>query len=1000
MNLSSMRLLSLVLLVATLGFSQQSFQPLVLATPGTPSRVLWGLTSGTNSSLIRSDDLGSTWVPVYIAEAGMPQPAVNFFAIDRNSDSTLFLSTTADAGGFLKSVDNGKTWRSAVQGLPDSPNPGAVQLTRGPAPALYLTVGNQLYKSSDKAESWTLLGTLPTTGLFQVSDQNPLKMYMVGSATLNVYASSDEGHSWKQAGAPPIPPGLPIIVNGLGIPYPDPNTVFVDVSTVTLYSGVYRSTDSGVTFANDQKNGLTSLRRLDNGTPGPLYATGAVSGFERSTDGTTWKDVSKIGNATYYFTAADPKARLTIYGGSNANTNLYRSTDGGDSWNPTAATITPSIAKPSALIRITVEQGAAFSERLSILAAEDEKWALPYTIGAPDAPWFSMSNLSGTSPNVSDLAISSKDLAPGVYNGSFKISSPQSFNKSVTVPVQLAVLPVGSGGGSRYTITTLTGKDSSTVTQTSGHAADLAIGKPGPVVLDSSGKLLFATAERLWQISGSEAAVLAGTNTAGDSGDGASALLAQINAPTAIAFDTLSNIYLSEPNFASRKIRKISNGNISTLVDGLKNSFFGSNGLALDTVDRITVINSNTLSRFDGNNVVAVSTSFAGAAPFSKFSSNTAAILNDGKNNLFVSDNEQNVIFKVTPLGVVTVYAGTGRAGFSGDNGPAVSAQLNGPQGLALDSEGTLYVVDAGNYRIRAIYTNGIIETVAGTGVYGFEGDGKSANFGSFYFNNSSLLGVPGIAADKQGNLYVADTYNYRIRKLTPRGGSAPQVAGLLHGASGDPRLSPGSLFSIYCNFTLTGQDSAGAPPWPNALNGVTVTINGVLAPLYSMNANQINGQIPYETQTGPATAVITVNGSAPGLARFSVIPANPGILVFDGTRAVAVNADGQVNTASAPAAGDDIELLYLSGIGLPDQPVSTGAAAPSAEPLARAQYPYSITLDGQPVEVLYLGLAPGYPALAQANFRVPNLPPKDYALVVTINGIPSNSTLFTIGPH
>jgi adhesin/invasin len=176
------------------------------------------------------------------------------------------------------------------------------------------------------------------------------------------------------------------------------------------------------------------------------------------------------------------------------------------------------------------------------------------------------------------------------------------------------------------------------------------------------------------------------------------------------------------------------------------------------------------------------------------------------------------------------------------------------------------------------------------------------------------------------------------------------------------------------------------------------VTINGVPAPLYYVSPTQINGQIPYETAAGSATAVIAVNGSAPAQISFSVVPASPSVLVYNGNHAVAVNQDGRVNAPTIPALPGDIEVLYLTGIGQAVPAVATGAGAPSVSPFAMVNYSASITLNGQPCQVFFLGLAPGFPALAQANFQIPTLPPGDYSLVVTVNGVSSDPVVLSVG--
>jgi uncharacterized protein (TIGR03437 family) len=317
-------------------------------------------------------------------------------------------------------------------------------------------------------------------------------------------------------------------------------------------------------------------------------------------------------------------------------------------------------------------------------------------------------------------------------------------------------------------------------------------------------------------------------------------------------------------------------------------------------------------------------------------------------------------------------------------------AQLNDPAGLAFDAQGTLYVGDDRNHRVRAITPDGIMHTVAGSGVAGFAGDGLTGNFAAF--NRPS-----GIAIDKNGNIYVGDASNRRIRKLVKEAAPAPRPAALLHGASGSPKLSPGSLFSLYGEVLATVVKITGDTPWPRSMEGVSVLINGVPAPLYYISPTQINGQIPYETALGTATAIVTVNGSDPIQIQFQVVAANPGILVYNGNRAVAVNQNGSVNAQNAPAAPGEIELLYFSGIGIPDVPVATGEASP-VNPLARANFSFEIRIHGQPVEIFYLGLAPGYPALCQANFRIPNLPAGEYELKMIINGEESNTVMISIG--
>src|SRR5262249_26744320 len=139
----------------------------------------------------------------------------------------------------------------------------------------------------------------------------------------------------------------------------------------------------------------------------------------------------------------------------------------------------------------------------------------------------------------------------------------------------------------------------------------------------------------------------------------------------------------------------------------------------------------------------------------------------DQSGNLYIADSQSNRIRKVTPSGIISTVAGAGNAGFtgnpafSGDGGPATEALLSDPHGVAIDRDGNLFIADSRNHRIRKVTPSGIISTVAGTGDPGFSGDGGSAAAAQLNFPTD-------IVVDSKNNLYVADTLNNRIRKLTP----------------------------------------------------------------------------------------------------------------------------------------------------------------------------------------------------------------------------------------
>ncbi len=226
---------------------------------------------------------------------------------------------------------------------------------------------------------------------------------------------------------------------------------------------------------------------------------------------------------------------------------------------------------------------------------------------------------------------------------------------------------------------------------------------------------------------------------AGAGPDHAPALAANVEYPVSVAVDSSGNFYFADQNGNEQRVFKITASGLLTVVAG--NGFAGFSGdgqLA-------------TLAELNGPRAVAL----------------------DSSNNLYIADQRNCVIRKVTAsTGLISTIGGTpGACGYSGDGGPATKAEMNNPVGVAVDSSGNVYIADFNNARIRKIETNGTIITVAGNGTGGFSGDGGAATA-------AELNGPQGVAVDFAHNIYIADAYNYRIRKVSASNGVISTVAG------------------------------------------------------------------------------------------------------------------------------------------------------------------------------------------------------------------------------
>jgi uncharacterized protein (TIGR03437 family) len=546
-------------------------------------------------------------------------------------------------------------------------------------------------------------------------------------------------------------------------------------------------------------------------------------------------------------------------------------------------------------------------------------------------------------------------------------------------------------------IQTLAGDGYSHAVGDGGNATDAVLRQPSAVVLDRSGNLFVADTgtQRVRQVLPSGTIVtLAGVGVPvwGLALEQVPAASAGLNYPMGVAVDLQGNIFIADTD--NHNIRKVGAGGlIGTAVgtseggigpDSLpptQTQLRGPQGVCFDRQGTLFVVDSSNhrvlrLTSAAVTEIVAGTGSpgnagDSGPARAAQLSQPAACAL-DSFGNLLIADTLNHRIRKVTPAGAISTVAGTGDAGFSGDEGPAVNARIQAPRGVAVDDSGNVYLSDTGNHRIRQVTPDGAIHTIAGQGTGGFLGDGGPAAL--------ALLNSPGgLFLDGSGALYFADTGNDRVRRLAPGSaavavpvstpGTIPPALSAKNAASLLPGpVAPGEI--VVLSGTGLGPDS-GVPATfdtgmlPTQLGGSEVHFDGVAAPLFYVQSSQINVQAPYAVSGKSATHVeVWRQGKSFGSVDLAVVPAAPALYP------VVLNADGSANSLARPAATGEMLTLYATGEGLADGPNVSGQTAQS--PFPRPRLPVSLKIANVAAQVVDAFSTPGVVGMLQVTARVP----------------------------
>jgi len=555
---------------------------------------------------------------------------------------------------------------------------------------------------------------------------------------------------------------------------------------------------------------------------------------------------------------------------------------------------------------------------------------------------------------------------------------------------------------------------------------------PTGLALDSSGNLYVADtfgAIRKITPSGSISTIAGSYSAFGYGGDGGPATQAMLLSPAGVAVDSAGNIYVAD--LGNNRVREINtSGTINTIagggtgnangvtatsvalsapagiaVDASGNVYFSEGGLNSSRVRKVTP--GGTISLVAGNGTMGYS---GDGGPATSAALNTpTGVAVDSSGNIYIADGGNQRIRKVTPAGIISTVAGNGTMGFSGDGGSATSAALNVPVGVAVDSSGNLYIADPGNERIRLVTSAGVISTIAGNGTLGVTGDGGPAT--------SAEINAPyGIAVGAGGKVYFSEGGAGSVRVIAPgsaSGAPAIQAGGVVSAGAfgGFSAVAPGSWIEIYGANLAPDTNTWGAYfsgiNAPTTIDGVKVTIGGQAAFIDYISPAQVNAQIPSTVPTGSQPVVITNASGTSAAVSITVNAEQPGLLapplfivggkqyaagiLPDGNYAIPPGAIAGVSSRRAKTG--DIITFYGVGFG----PVTpTIPAGQTVQQLNALSSNFHIFIGGTEATFNYDGLVYGSIGLYQVNAIVPSVTNSDTVPVTfTLAGIAGQQTLY-----
>jgi uncharacterized protein (TIGR03437 family) len=982
----------------------------VAVDPRNPSRIY----ASAREGLLKTDNRGTTWEQLPIFPLGRRQPVLEEIEFDLNNTSVIYAlaygSSSDRLVGAWRSSNRGISWQRVVEPATFPQSSQLIRIlvapTNGSVLYAVLRIGAAefTYRSADGGATWASAGE---GGASSVSTGNPDTLYR--SAGTAFFRSTDGGRSWLQTAQLPNNSNPLNRITSIAASPSDPNVLLAGISgPSSSVVGVYRSTNGGGNWSLVQGGGTANSFKFNVRNPslvlvasgdGTLYSNDGGLSFVRNSQ--TLEGFSRtIETQSASFDYSQMGALIVRLSPSRGGGGVAVQNGPSGVFRKLAGTYTPT-----AVAEVFLESGQMLSgdtsegrSVVSIVAAEGGS-AAGFVIGNPASVGPGTSARITSIPPVGNNATqrvvvsrSAQNLNAGTYNTTVSLPVTGALNRELTIEGTMEVVDQPQDAG-----------------------VSLGINLPRDFtesissIATANGKIYLGTFTRLVALDGKgQLEVIAGTGTAGFSGDGGPATRAQVREVTQIVVARDGTVHFYD-RFNGRIRRVATNGTISTLSGNPSGTSTITEGALLNSINfsqsprlaarangELLVAHSLRIWRIDGNSFRSIAGGGAGGGPQDGSLATAASFSTGGlvtvdpQNAILFSDRGR--LFRILPSNTLQWLAGAeaNRDVLGSRNAREVALSI---EAIVSGADG-VYLFDGLTETIKRVNPDATIETVALNGMIGPASGCTGALFAPRDFTSS-----PGLAIAPDASLLFVDSSLKRF--WIPRGATTQAVRpvvtpeGVVNAASLSRALSPGTLASIFGLNLAAGQAAASSLPLPAELAGGVACMAGRVAPIAFASPSQLNVQIPFGLVPGTHSLRAFNAAGGTGAVAVNLQAASPEIFRANG-RAIVINPDGSLNQTNRGVAAGQVIVAYLTGIGEVAPALETGSASPS-NPLALPAGATSATVGGMNAPLLFLGMSPGFVGLAQANVQIPALAAGEHDLVLRVGSQASEALAITV---